>query len=267
MTIEKKLVIFSLFLICLFVGTLFFLYVENSIMMNNIAQGVKRSSGAVREVYLDNILTLMNLIESLSFDLLLGPEPEALNQILFKAKQYEAIESIFFLDADEDILADGSDSDEILLLGQPLPQQFHLDIEIDRYIFQVDGNRLIYSKPFDDQGDKLGRLQVIFLLEDILKIETSLLKQTEEIAEKHQGRGLQIMMGVITLVIIVVLILLVFIRRSIVKPLKVALSVAEQLARGNLCVEIEMKSQDEIGVLTNALRGMISKLRWWLNGK
>jgi len=55
--------------------------------------------------------------------------------------------------------------------------------------------------------------------------------------------------------------LCVFFSRSITKPIRKAVEMAERVSGGDLTTEIEIRQKDEIGQLADALRGMIAKLR------
>ncbi len=54
--------------------------------------------------------------------------------------------------------------------------------------------------------------------------------------------------------------LAVFLTRSITQPLKKAVDAANSLAAGDLTIQIEVKSNDEIGQLSSAMKNMVEKL-------
>ena len=126
------------------------------------------------EVYTDAVFNMIVIIESLAADPMLGPEPSALNLLLYGLKKYDAVESAFFLDPDEFVLGSGDDADENPLMGEPLPEEFRLDMDITAPIFEARGGKLIYSKVLEDQGDKLGRLQVVISLDQLAQVEADL---------------------------------------------------------------------------------------------
>jgi methyl-accepting chemotaxis protein len=74
----------------------------------------------------------------------------------------------------------------------------------------------------------------------------------------EESRDLMIMFAVSGVLIGIVLGF--FISRAITKPLNEAVSVANQLAEGDLSASIEVKSQDETGQLLNAMKAMVEKL-------
>jgi methyl-accepting chemotaxis protein len=97
-------------------------------------------------------------------------------------------------------------------------------------------------------------------LEKLLAYQTQQAKAlAEESASQFQGsRALLIGLGVATLALGAVLALL--LTRSIVRPLKQAVTLAEQVASGELHVAITHGRSDEIGQLFDALSHMTSRL-------
>ena len=76
--------------------------------------------------------------------------------------------------------------------------------------------------------------------------------------ENHGRGGLFAMLG---MVVVLALFVAWFLARGIVKPLAEALVVAEAIATGNLNVDVETKSTDEIGLLLGGMQKMVLKLR------
>ena len=256
MTLVQKLMIFPIIFVVFFLGTFFVLYFENALALKSVEKEFQRSSGTVLEVYQASIGALMDLIESISLDPMLGPEPEELNTILFKLRKYKAVESAFFLDMDENVLASGEDRDENPLLGEVLPQEFHLEVDINSDIFQVDDKQLLYSKRFEDQGDPLGRLQIVFSLQEIRNLEERMLTQITQISTKQQSRSFNIMIGVVILIVFAIVIFLLFLKFKVVNPLKYALKISNQVSEGDLSIDIRVNSNDEIGQLLTGMNKM-----------
>lgn len=67
------------------------------------------------------------------------------------------------------------------------------------------------------------------------------------------------LIGIISVVLIVIFAL--FIARSFIKPISKAVEVSQEIAKGNFQVSIDVNQKDEIGILANALRDMISNLQ------
>ncbi|WP_283608870.1 methyl-accepting chemotaxis protein [Faecalispora anaeroviscerum] len=68
----------------------------------------------------------------------------------------------------------------------------------------------------------------------------------------------------VMLVLLTIVILLIFVRRVISRPLVEMAEVATQLSRGNLNIALEYKSQNEMGVLADALRSTVSSLQSYI---
>ena len=154
----------------MYIGIFIFFYNQISIVIDFMSKEAKTSSMAVKQVHMDSIFQLMELTKEISFNPLLGPEPAELTIILSQLMQYAAIQSAYFVDTDERVLADGtphSDLQAPKLIGQPIPDEMLLDIKHDIPIFEIIDNQLVYSHPFDDQGDPIGRLQVIISLDKL----------------------------------------------------------------------------------------------------
>ncbi len=200
----------------IFLTSTFFIYAEISAITNIMHQEIRQSSALTKQVYRDSVQSLMKMVESISFDPLVSLEPETLNQILFKLRENKSVKSAFFLDPAEKVLADGVSPDEIPLLGKELPQEFRINnIDINAPAFFVIRNSLVYSKPFDDQGDKIGRLQVVFSLDNIRDIENSLLEKTLNTVEKTKSDSFKIVTGSVMIIIAGIIFFLVFCQRLI----------------------------------------------------
>jgi len=226
MSIKMKLFVPAVVVTLVFTAALICLYAGGAQATRNLGGKIEASSETTRSVYRDAIFNLMTLVESIALDPMLGPEPETLNDILHKLKQYQSVSSAFFLDENEDILADGENLDDNAYLGQPLPDKFIMDGDLSQEIFEVRDGMLVYSHPFNDQGDPIGRLQVFFSLEHINRIETDLIRQLEAGA-KQSNRFILNIAGV---GVIIILITLAFNLASISKTIKPLNMVNEDLA-------------------------------------
>ena len=105
----------------------------------------------------------------------------------------------------------------------------------------------IYSPVLNNAGDAIG---VLFTGLDITEIEAG------------STRSMMISIGaVIALIVAAVIVVLIFVRKSIRKPLAVLTSGAQRLAVGNTDFEMDIKRQDEIGMLAGAFRGAADALK------
>ena len=73
-----------------------------------------------------------------------------------------------------------------------------------------------------------------------------------------------ILLAIFVAAIVLIFIAILFISNIITSPLKKLSIVTEQLAAGNLDVEINVKSNDEVGVLTNSLSNLTSRLKEYI---
>ncbi|GBC63071.1 hypothetical protein DENIS_4060 [Desulfonema ishimotonii] len=216
MRLRMKLFVPAVIVTVVFSVAIACLYAAGTQATRTLGLKIRTSSETTRTVYRDAILNLMKLIESVSLDPMLGAEPDALNSILFRLKQYDSVTSGFFLDENENILADGRHIDENPDLGKPLPDKYRLNDDPGRPVFAVRGQTLVYSHPFDDQGDPIGRLQVVFSLEHISQIETDLIRQVETGAQQSD----RFILKIAGVGVIIILMTLVFNLISISKTIR-----------------------------------------------
>ncbi|PCI27144.1 MAG: hypothetical protein COB67_09215 [SAR324 cluster bacterium] len=264
MSIFKKIMISPILLTFVFTIAFATFYWQISSIMKDMGEEVENSTSAVQQVYQESIHPMMRLVESISFDPLLSQEADELNRILYRLRQYPAVKTAYFVDFDERILGDGLDPDEIAHLGESIPPENHLTQDLSQPLFEIEANQLIYSHPFNDQGDHIGRLQVTFSLNAIHKIEQGLLQKVDDLAQRSAARFINIMLLAV-LLILIALALSYFITRRISKDLFIAIDVAKEVAGGNWDIPIKTTSKDEIGVLFEAMRVMVDNTRSKIN--
>jgi len=91
----------------------------------------------------------------------------------------------------------------------------------------------------------------------VVKVSTSMKDIQEEIQKNTQA---SIIVGLVT-IILVTLLLRVFMRATVLKPLDIIGGVADKIGEGDLSVHAQVKSQDEIGVLAQRINKMIKGLQ------
>ena len=103
--------------------------------------------------------------------------------------------------------------------------------------------------------------------DDYLKSVTQLIDYQEELmtksgeaADKMAASSQTLILAISLAAIVMALAFAWWITRSITRPVRTAVEVAERLADGDLTVRIENDSKDEVGVLMNAMQNMIGKL-------
>ena len=263
MTISQKIIISPLLLTLLFIVAFAAFYVEMSDIIEQFGQEIKRSSSSVQQVYKDSIFQLMETTRASAYEPMLGPNPSKLTKILVSLKQYNAVQSAYFLDNQELILADGTPFDDLVTsqaIGQPLPETERFAIPLDRPFFEVIAAHLVYSFPFENQGDPIGRLQVVINLDHVNAIAARLLTQAHMITAKSQATRRSILIGAMAIVSLSLLITFAFIR-NLTTNLRQAANVAHDVAQGNLNLQFGRHSSDETGQLLTALQSMVNNVR------
>ncbi|HEX8947535.1 MAG TPA: methyl-accepting chemotaxis protein, partial [Dissulfurispiraceae bacterium] len=85
------------------------------------------------------------------------------------------------------------------------------------------------------------------------------LRYKESVKAFNHARTLMFTLGGIAIALAVLI--AIFLTRSIIKPLNEGVNVANELANGNLALEVKVQSSDETGRLLEAMRHMVEKLR------
>ncbi len=90
------------------------------------------------------------------------------------------------------------------------------------------------------------------------------IEETMDIAEQAQrslGLSSKIMIAGLLVALILGVIIAVVITRGIVNPMLMGVDFAKQVSGGDLTADIDIDQKDEVGMLADALRGMIGRLR------
>lgn len=103
---------------------------------------------------------------------------------------------------------------------------------------------------YESQKDK-------WKVRSVVKVSTSMKDIQEEIQKNTQA---SVIVGLVT-IILVTLLLRLFMRATVLKPLDVIGGVADKIGEGDLSVHAQVKSQDEIGVLAQRINKMIKGLQ------
>ena len=106
------------------------------------------------------------------------------------------------------------------------------------------------SPLYESQKDK-------WKVRSVVKVSTSMKDIQDEIQKNTQA---SIIAGLVT-IILVTLLLRVFMRATVLKPLDIIGGVADKIGEGDLSVMAKVKSQDEIGVLAQRINKMIKGLQ------
>jgi methyl-accepting chemotaxis protein len=87
------------------------------------------------------------------------------------------------------------------------------------------------------------------------------LEESEKVMEAFSSRIATILVTLVLIAIILSVLVSLFITRSITTPINEAVVVSSRLSQGDLQVNIEAKSSDEMGQLLTAMKAMTDKLR------
>ena len=124
--------------------------------------------------------------------------------------------------------------------------------------------------------DQKGALEIyINKYQPLLNQETDILQQIEvevsDLADSNylnSDRNTKIIGGVIILVLIITIIMSVYIIKmitgSVVNPVQQILNASKQISKGNLDVDIEYNSEDELGLLAESMKETIAVLKLYI---
>ncbi|MFA5073245.1 MAG: methyl-accepting chemotaxis protein [Nitrospirota bacterium] len=87
----------------------------------------------------------------------------------------------------------------------------------------------------------------------------TVMQYEESIAMYRNTRTVQILLSIVVFILASFMALI--LTRGIVRPLTIGIGVAESLAKGDLTVNVKVKTTDEIGHLFGAMKTMVEKLR------
>ncbi|QWR77187.1 methyl-accepting chemotaxis protein [Candidatus Magnetomonas plexicatena] len=135
--------------------------------------------------------------------------------------------------------------------------------------YYAEGKRM--ADAYVNQGIDAGNK----IMEDFDKLSSELQEkagnfreeQTKEIKENTNGilnvlnSTLMNVAAIIAIILIIAVIITIWISRSITIPLKKAVDTANQMAQGDLTVDIDATSKDELGELCLAMKTMLEKLK------
>ncbi|MGD0887326.1 MAG: methyl-accepting chemotaxis protein [Thermodesulfovibrionales bacterium] len=108
---------------------------------------------------------------------------------------------------------------------------------------------------------KLQRESYMPAIENLLSHEQKLTKEAGINAEKAQVTALTTVFVCAVIALILAILFTFLITVSITRPLKEGVGVMEQLSKGNLAVDINIRSHDEVGQLLDAMKVTIENLK------
>ena len=260
MKIWQKVLLPPLIIAGFSVGGFTYFSMQSEAILSEFSSEVSQSTEAIYKVYESTINHHMNLVEEISFDPLLGPEPAALALIISRLKSYKSVKFAYFVDMNEHILANGEDPDNNPLIGKNIPDIHQIQESTAEHILKIENDYLIYSHPFNDQGEHIGRLQVHFSINEIKSIEKSLLAKVSAIAEEGRSK-IGVTSTIIFILILLSLIFVILLSINITKPIPYIQSALSKLSSGQLSHRIKINTKDEIADMADALNSVLSQLQ------
>jgi methyl-accepting chemotaxis protein len=97
-------------------------------------------------------------------------------------------------------------------------------------------------------------------VEKFVKIQSDRKAKAEETTEQEQKTAIILMVLLVAGALLLAAVVASLISRSIARPMADAVQVAEALSKGDLRVEVQVHSKDEIGRLMGALKGTVGQL-------
>jgi len=98
------------------------------------------------------------------------------------------------------------------------------------------------------------------VLQSVSDYETKMFLDTSIDSAKSYKAAFALMTSVVAAALLVAVIAAFLVTRSITRPINVAVGVANRLSAGDLTVQIESTSKDEVGLLLKAMSTMVAKL-------
>lgn len=98
-------------------------------------------------------------------------------------------------------------------------------------------------------------------LDELTNINLEIAAKAEQVARKSYADNFLFISVLIVILVGVALVIALFITRSITRPLAQMVRVAQAVSEGNLAVQVEVRSGDEVGILGKALQAMVLNLK------
>ncbi|WP_346353070.1 ATP-binding protein [Azotosporobacter soli] len=136
--------------------------------------------------------------------------------------------------------------------------------EIGWVTIEAEGAKVIYHK--GKEGDEYQTDKIVTVHEPVYKDESVIGTLNVGITTHYRQRDIQREIGQAVAGIIVVLgilwLMILFVSRSVIKPIEALSKGTDEIARGNLEKRLPVLSQDEIGVLAERFNYMLERLEW-----
>ncbi len=187
----------------------------------------------------------MNTLATATADSLYFGDVELLDDIIDELTFQETLLSSTVYQEDGRIIANTSDREkhEFTLTADPLGKKI---LQSQTTLFDWQSDRLLAAKPIILGDDAIGVIAV--------ELSISALNQ-KNIDERNQSLILALILGTIGAIISILL------SKSITEPLIKITRATEHLTQGDLDLQIEVLTNDELSILANAFNTMTAKLK------
>lgn len=144
------------------------------------------------------------------------------------------------------------------LLSEAISNFGQFSDEVISFI-QADRMEEAYALITSSRGTEIAKT-VQEATDELFQLKTNMAKESSDYNTSTANKATVIMIAVVIASVVVAIILGIFISRIISKPVKKMVGTAELIADGNLNIEMDIQTKDEIGALANAFRKMLDNL-------
>jgi len=124
----------------------------------------------------------------------------------------------------------------------------------------LNGKRADATAAISGAGNVKASHDLEEMLQGVVDYETKMFMDTSIDSAKSYKAAFELMTSVVAAALLVAVMAAFLVTRSITRPINVAVGVANRLSAGDLTVQIESRSKDEVGLLLTAMSTMVAKL-------
>ena len=215
----------------------------------------------MHQVYKEAINPLLELVNAISKDALIDTEPDTLNKTIRHLKSFKAIEEVYFLDSNGNVLATGKNYNEDPLFGKPLSKYNKIVEDPKRELSLLKNGMLFYSHPYYNQGEYIGCLQLVLSMQSVTVINNELTGKLNSLSNSGRTNNLMVIGIAFFLIVCGVMIAIMSANRIQVKFKKI-IDFSNNIAEGNLDLIYEVKNDDipEFDLVGTAMNKMSKDL-------
>jgi methyl-accepting chemotaxis protein len=117
-----------------------------------------------------------------------------------------------------------------------------------------DASKTLFGEKYKIQAEYFAAIK------KMVDLEAAGMAEADKTASEHYSKARTLVAGLAALALLLGVGIAFWITRAITRPVNEALSVANRLAAGDLTVQVESTSRDEVGQLLTAMGNMVAKL-------